>query len=766
MKNVLKRCHKDGSVLLVVIGVFVVLMVILASFLKSATSRTHSTKKLGDTMLARELANSLAVASFHYIKNVELKKDDSELRAVLSLPLPYKDTKEKKGDLIAGIKATVTDGSTDIITSLLEKTNLNSIKLDELSWIVNKGDFKPLNPEDDKAPFPREKKGVIRVYMKISYKLPGQKDFISEDYFFVSQVKVAANLFPVISKFNLYVEDAFGGNRPSNESDIISRFNSVLTSAGGKLQDNTPNCPWVLNNGDDDNYCKSYEEFVTSKKGLVYLGGGLSNEPVILGVARGFKDCDTGDFGEDFHFYKKGTGGYWKTHESWGNGEGILAANIGLCDDESTDNLKKWQKLFGAGFRKKSTRNSIFRLFGTDSQISTTLVLGYVNSLFGEARAYKGENGTNKLAHFDDPDDFINYSGLNPDDHGETLSITESFAQGLLSLIKFAFAFSRKTGLDNSSRSKLLEFHSRYETDYATRVSQQRYTKDYTYILTTHEGAADDDRAYPLDYCTNLIKDKLKSLCEIKTDELFEKVPSAAGAEYEKIYKNESTMLTNLDVFLNKEKLLMDSSNDSDKNDRLAQIFEYDEGIGLKNFLKFKSILRKGEDGKDILDPNGWIYIECNSGGDTTIELDGYKVSSQGGIIVGNSGGGKGNIRIKGNITGEHMTIAALDGNITIENAVEKLDASLIAGKGQVKLECSGNIKNSVNLQVKGNIVMKELTQDNITNNFKRVLQLNYLESLAAKPYCDNPSLSGDELERTEFPMLMFDLKEDILMLD
>ena len=93
MKNVLKRCHKDGSVLLVVIGVFVVLMVILASFLKSATSRTHSTKKLGDTMLARELANSLAVASFHYIKNVELKKDDSELRAVLSLPLPYKDTK-------------------------------------------------------------------------------------------------------------------------------------------------------------------------------------------------------------------------------------------------------------------------------------------------------------------------------------------------------------------------------------------------------------------------------------------------------------------------------------------------------------------------------------------------------------------------------------------------------------------------------------------------------------------------------------------------
>ena len=62
MKKVFGFCHKKGSVILVVVILFVVLMILLTTFYKSTTSRVHTTKKIGDTILARELANSLAMA--------------------------------------------------------------------------------------------------------------------------------------------------------------------------------------------------------------------------------------------------------------------------------------------------------------------------------------------------------------------------------------------------------------------------------------------------------------------------------------------------------------------------------------------------------------------------------------------------------------------------------------------------------------------------------------------------------------------------------
>ena len=76
MKKVFGLCHKRGSVILVVVCVLVALMILLASFFKSTTSRVHTTKKLGDTMLARELAYSLAVLSNHYLKNTELPEEE------------------------------------------------------------------------------------------------------------------------------------------------------------------------------------------------------------------------------------------------------------------------------------------------------------------------------------------------------------------------------------------------------------------------------------------------------------------------------------------------------------------------------------------------------------------------------------------------------------------------------------------------------------------------------------------------------------------
>ena len=145
--NVSFLCRKKGSVILVVVIVFVVLMILLGSFFKSTTNRVHTTKKLGDTMLARELANSLAVLSNNYIKSVELKKSDSDLIKLLNQPLDKMENGEgkiKEEDL--------KNYFGEIYTTLLDNSGLNKIKLKELNWKIFKDDFKPLVINDKNSP--------------------------------------------------------------------------------------------------------------------------------------------------------------------------------------------------------------------------------------------------------------------------------------------------------------------------------------------------------------------------------------------------------------------------------------------------------------------------------------------------------------------------------------------------------------------------------------------------------------------------------------
>ena len=781
MNKSLIRYPKKGSVILVVVVIFVVLLIIMVSFFKSTSSRAYTTKKLGDTMLARELANSLAAISFHYLKNVELKNETSKLRQILSAPLPL--PKDEEGDLIAGIKDKFKEDSNDIISILLEKSGLNEIKIDELSWKLHKVDFDSIQLGDKDSPFPREKQGVIRVYMKLSYKLPGQKSLVSEDYVFVSRIKVVANLFPVLSKFNLYVNDAFGNNPPSGDEELISRFNVVSTTAGGKLNNDSPACPWVLDNGANDNYYDSYNDFAQNPKGLVYLGGGSNDKPIVLGIARGFTDVGTGDFREDYHFYKKGTGGYWKTFDVWGQGEGILAAEIGLCDDESTQNLKTWQLMFGEAYKKQSKRNSIFRLYGTDEHRSPTLVLGYVDSMCGQVRAYKGAR-CNKLPYFDLKRDFLDFSGLGADPNDfEAIGAALQYT-GPYRILDFSTAYTTKFGSD--LRDKFEEYNKKY----ATRIVRNRYTKDYAYILTRNKKPTDEDAcAYPLEFGAVIRdNDPLRKLCEYHDDDIYEKIPSIDNvADYAKIFKdaynsNSELKLTELDKLFNKNILKIDGSIDSECNDRIIDTYcVKGPGDDIQSYLKFKRLLKPvsgpimigglidldcSVNDEDRLDLNGWLYVDCDSSDDLDINIEKCRPISQGGIIVNNRGIGKANIRIKGFVYGDHVTFVTLKGDIIIEKNVKKLNASLIAPQGIVKLECDSNVNNNERLNITGNIVMKNITKDMIENNMKRPLFLDYYDSLAAIPYQKNQNLDEEKLMRTEYPLLMFDLKDDYKMLD
>ena len=719
---------KKGNVFLIVICVFVILLILFSTFLSFSTSRVFSTKKLGDTLHARELAKSLALLSFNYLKNVELKNNDSTLRSVLSLPFSKLGNKSEKitDKLKKHVKEHLKNGSEDIISSLVSKSGLKNLKW-EVTWLIHKVDFKEIKTGNT-APYPREKTGFIRVLIKMSYVLPGNTNITEEDYLYISPVKVVANILPVLSKFSLYVKDALNGE----EGD---RFNVIDTKASGDLNPNPVVRPWVINNGENSEAAKDkYDDIINDSRGVIYLGGGTDSDPIVLGLARGWADDGVGKYGEDFHFFRNSdfSAGYWKTIDVWDSDKGLMCANIGLCNDESDEDLIEWQAQLGAGFSEKSKYNSLFKLYGTDGKKSPTLVFGYVDSLFASIRMYKFGNYSEFLLYIDKEEDYCFYTTY---DGARGYMASE---EGYGEIRNFYRDY-----LDKSGNSELK--YEDYLNDYASKLWRSRYNKDYMYILTNNTVP------YP-----DIADDKLNNICKEDANDIFEKVPYTEKAHYEKIFGEN---INNLDTFLNPKTLRIDGSSDDIQNqERLSYNIKASETNGsLINYLIDRKLLKINEN-KNELDLNGWLYIDCDNCSE--ISLD-YKINvvSNGGIIVSN-----GDINIRGDIEcspGAHLTLLSLNKNIVIEGGVKQIEASLIAGGGQIKL--IGRPDNTEELTVNGNIVMNTIESGPIKEgNLKRGLNLNYKNVLSAIPYKEDNS----EEDRSELPLLMFDLVEDPEMLN
>ena len=152
------------------------------------------------------------------------------------------------------------------------------------------------------------------------------------------------------------------------------------------------------------------------------------------------------------------------------------------------------------------------------------------------------------------------------------------------------------------------------------------------------------------------------------------------------------------------------------------------------------------------------MYVDCDNGSEVVLDSK-INVVSNGGIIVTN-----GDICIKGDIEaspGAYFTLFSLNNNIVIESGVKRVDASLNAGGGQVKL--IGKPDNTDELTVNGNIVMNTIEKGNIKDSYlKRGLKLNYNNVLSAIPYKEDDA----EVDRSELPLLMFDLDDNAEMLD
>ena len=722
---------KRGSIVVIVIAVFVVLFIFLSTFLFSTSSKTYTTKKLGDTMLAREFANSLALLSCQYVKNVELKDNNSDIRKKLSMPYVKNDTSTINIDIGNKVSAYFKDklksGSDDLISLLEQNSGLKNLKWN-IECSVNAADFKPLDGGKDPMPYSREKTASIVFHISVFHTPPASKSRISEDYFYVCDMKVVANLIPVLSKFTFYVENALG----NEEGD---RFNLCQTNADGSLKGGSEYKPWIFNNGTCDLHSiTKYSDLVKSPVGLIYFGGGSKSNPISLGLARGWtNNIDAkSPYGEEFHFYKNRdeSQGYWKTTKLFNSKEAIMTAEVGLCDDVS-GSCKAWHDMLGAYYDSKSKKHSIFKLYGTDGAQSPTMVLGFVKSRFGQYNIYKNENEDpgviNYLMYIDHQEDldsacYISNSEGDPSTGGVVDFFT--FYKAVYAL--FGVGFGESINVDD------------YNEKFGSKIADDWYNKGYLYYLTNN--------IQPYPYKGQHIissSDSLANLCGYNNDTgVFTAVPD----EYKKVYNDGNIdSLEEMNEFLNPDKLLINTDSESKNNERISY-FVNDEilksggnKISFETYLTQKHLLKNKE-----LNLNGWFVVNIDSG--ESLEINEFKVISNGGIILT-----KGDINIKGDIkcqNNAHFTLVALNGSISIDENASQIDASLIAGgsSGQVKLLGGSN---SHDLVINGSIAMGCLKD---LDKLKRGAKLNYMEKLSVMPRSTND-------ENSELPLLMFDLK-------
>ena len=349
---------KKGNITIVVVAVFTVLTIVLGSFIKTSINRSHNTKIASDTLYTKEIANSIAVLTVHFLKS-QLRNSNSNnpfaTRVKKLFSATYNSCNGQGFDIrVDDIDIRVQNNN--LIRILEGGSDLKDVKVKNIHCSLE--NVRPLNaPESN--PYTREKIGNLIITFDINYKKAGASK--TETYRFSTDFKVVANLLPVLSKFTLYIENLLKDFNDPNarEPKPYLMYNVISTDINGQLTNREGVKPWVLNNvgeSEEDNTNRSkpktYKELVEDARGFVYLGGGEadSEHHIQLGIA--FSDPETdgvSPLGEDFHFYKKlGEGDYIKNSGLWNQNpddEQIGVANIGLCNDQDEAYQEYWDFL-------------------------------------------------------------------------------------------------------------------------------------------------------------------------------------------------------------------------------------------------------------------------------------------------------------------------------------------------------------------------------------------------------------------------------------
>ncbi|NLI76452.1 MAG: hypothetical protein GX442_08425 [Candidatus Riflebacteria bacterium] len=366
--------------LVTIFAIVVILFLVggwFAQFMVSLRGQTH---RQGEVTLTGSAAQGLAALAAHKLRYDLLSADpgDPTLRTALFRPLAdLRDIGETPLSLDGGPAGF--QGLADALTRpLVEDGGLVAT----LRYSVRKADFTALPP----PALPEEKVGFVRLHVALKMRA------LTEEFQFACPVRIAAAWTPVLSKCTFFLDD------PEIVTDRDRwKFNRVSTTPDGELiPGNTGAVPIVLANGErlEAGDLVNPANFLQKRVGLVHFGGG----PLVLNLARG--ESRTGTFGEGFHTFEvKTSGGDWDGlytigEYSWGGGQvALLEWDKGIADEVAANVSPDWIG-FVAGTPEADflTKNSIFRLFGTDKgHKHPTLVLGRVFRGMISAKAYQCE---------------------------------------------------------------------------------------------------------------------------------------------------------------------------------------------------------------------------------------------------------------------------------------------------------------------------------------------------------------------------------------
>lgn len=595
----------------------------------------------GESRITGSLAQGLAVLALQKVTQEELSNPGSSLAETLAKPLDQMSDYSQVVTLEGGA-----NDLTPVLQPLLQPIRDLGNHSFKIRLETRRREFDKIGPAG--GAYPREKQGLLHLFIDITYKKindPGAGT--SENFHFVTGIKVAASIVPTLSKFTLYVENAQEGDS--------WRYNKVSNDANGMVSGGVK--PLVLDNASDLDIPNSLNAIVRKPIGLVYLGGG----PLILNLARGWGGSP--EYGEAFHLYEFGKNDGLYTIE-WKDHMAIMNFDQGMCST-SAGTGKDWLDLIaGCPLEDKAKFSSLLRLMGTDMQKSPTVVFGQVFRGILCARAFKSVQN---------PPPFVpGYLPFIKDVSVWQQSMELDPAEGVTPLYPFVNMVDELKNLSDPA-AQLAKYQEKYASNL---LASQPLNISLAFMATRNRDP------YPAK--THFSGDsEMMSLVQ-STPAPTPEQTSAIPADYRVLPG--AANLGSLQAFIDGMEVPGNRTAWSIPAGEAGSIWE-----------KFRRRGLCSEPGDRNLNCNGWIYLEGTN--NLTIDKNTNLVSN-GGIVLE-----KGNIIITKPIRGNDkiLYLVTRDGNIEIRDFYGDVEASLIANKGKVI------IGSGTRLKVKGSVAMSRM---------------------------------------------------------
>ncbi|HOT29097.1 MAG TPA: hypothetical protein PLU72_13010 [Candidatus Ozemobacteraceae bacterium] len=706
--------NRAGSILLIAAGTLICLFIFALGYSRFLSKQSAMADKMIKRQKLGELASAIATLAAHKLQFMSqilpsaaaMPSRPSQSPALMGL-FEYLARPLHEFDSLHEFDLPLDEDDTAhfsmMLGSLMTAAGYSEADkpVEKIRVIVCNSDFQATGPARDS--YTREKAGNIRISINLKM-VNGEHVVSSVDFDYACPVRICTVHAPVLSKFNLYVEDA-----TLSPGDTETDYNQVgVNRMGNHDESGVKPVPLVLNNDDRKNLPMKRElrNFVEDARGLVYLGG---TGRIFLNLARSDVNAPNANSGEGFQFFRVPlTGdGFYTPYPEGRTADGkkvfISLMDQGVSDDPDPRSRSFLAPIVAGQPGKALVETgrmelaSIFRLFGVQRRPSPTLVLGNVYARFLSLSMLSVEADGTFVPQI--LQNLTFKAPLEPPPYYADLIAQPAYAP-----LREGFA------LDGSYES-----YSKYIQQYSPRIRHRPYNQALGYIDKPNDPDAPQifDDADPISIYAKPGNNPTSGV------PAFHKAPGVFAA----IYPDVADL-----------KDLSDLLSPAVSLSRISYRFENAGDTDAAAFLKKQNLLFN-----DALAVNGWVTFASDIRIDRPLT---YK--SGAGLIVEH-----GDIVISAKIT-PHLEkencllyLIARDGNVIFDcNPGDTVQASVIAdsekpGKGRVLFRRPPK-------SIRGALAMKKLVSSRDEAAGFKGTELTYFSPLAALP-AGNDKRSGDE---------------------